>query len=639
MRRLFLDFVSACWEVIKLPFWLIGQGFRRLFGLGGRKLLLLVGAAVIVTVVALTLFVKATSQPGFCVTCHYMRPYFDSWRTSTHHDVECTKCHIPPGLEGTVKHKFMAVSMVVNYATGLYKRSKPWAEIDDASCLRGGCHETRLLASVEDFQGVRFDHRPHLIEPRRDRELRCTSCHAQIVQGEHITVTEGTCFLCHFKPDAAGEMTDLARCTHCHNPPHGASAEGKPFDHGDVLARGVDCLSCHATAVSGDGYVPPDRCNSCHAQKAHIERYDDLEFVHQKHVTENKVECLQCHIAIRHGRETKEEEHPDLACAVCHGGETGPILSVWNGTLPGLPATPSAMARIGMTCTSCHVEPIHKPDGGFGRPQCSPCHEDRYDALWRNWKSPLLRAVADLEREAVRLPEDRRAPLLAALRTYRRGNPVHNPDLLAELTRAVRGVERRAEGNCFACHPAAGELAPVWNGKAVEHRVHARAGLDCQTCHETDEPRHGRLKVSAEQCNACHHRTITAATDCAACHAFQVNVYHGKLGASSSPSAMAEAEISCSDCHAPDGKTIQRPDEAACVACHDESYADTLRVWRHEGVMLLSIVEQEMRALNPSGERYKQFAELADALKRDRSQTVHHPELFRDWIKRIRTTP
>jgi hypothetical protein len=297
------------------------------------------------------------------------------------------------------------------------------------------------------------------------------------------------------------------------------------------------------------------------------------------------------------------------------------------------------MARVGMTCTSCHVEPIHKPTGGFGQPQCSPCHEDRYDALWRNWKSPLLRAVTDLEKEAVRLPEDRRVPLLSALRDYRRGNPVHNPDLLAELTRAVRGVERRAEGNCFACHPAAGELAPVWNGKAVEHRVHARAGLDCQTCHETDEPRHGRLKLSAEQCNACHHRTVSAQTDCAACHAFQADIYRGKLGASGSPSAMAEADISCADCHAPDGKTIQRPEGATCAACHDESYVDTLRVWSHEGVMLLSIVEQEMRALNPASERHKQFAELADALKRDRSQTVHHPELFRDWIKRIRNTP
>jgi hypothetical protein len=631
------DFLIACWEVVKLPFWLIGLGFRRLFALGAKKLVLLLFAAVVVTIVFSSVMFKATSQPGFCVTCHFMQPYFDSWRTSSHKDVDCIKCHVPPGLEGTIQHKFMAVSMVTDYVTGLYKRSKPWAEINDASCLQRGCHETRLLASVEDFHGTRFDHRPHLEQPRRDRHLRCTSCHAQIVQGEHITVTEGTCFLCHFKPDSTGEVTDLGRCTHCHNPPHGITAVGKPFDHGEVLARGVNCLSCHATSVTGDGYVPPDRCNSCHAQQAHLQRYGDLEFVHQKHVTDNKVDCLQCHISIRHGRAVDDKQHPDEQCASCHGGLQGPVLSVWKGVLPDMPPTPSAMARVGMTCNSCHVEPIHQDQGRFGMPKCTPCHTGNYDALWPTWKTPFERSIQGLEDAAHRLPAQQRDRMLNALNIYRRGNPIHDPDLMAELTREIRGTPERVEGNCAGCHPAARELAPVWNGKAVSHRAHAEANIACQLCHETEEPNHGRLKLTAEQCNECHHRSVKAEASCATCHGFQADVYAGKVDVpgGGEASSMSQAGVTCRDCHAPGEGTLQRTQASTCVACHEASYSDTLRFWQQDGNLLLVSVEQKMKSLIPEGEIYRNYAELAAALSRDRSQTVHNPKLFKMWINRI----
>ena len=62
-----------------------------------------------------------------------------------------------------------------------------------------GCHETRLLQGKVKFKRFYFDHKPHLTELRRGKKLRCTSCHSQIVQGDHMKVTESTCFLCHFK--------------------------------------------------------------------------------------------------------------------------------------------------------------------------------------------------------------------------------------------------------------------------------------------------------------------------------------------------------------------------------------------------------------------------------------------------------
>jgi len=126
--------------------------------------------------VGLYLAVQVSSQPRFCGSCHYMAPYYQSWRTSTHKDVACVECHIPPGVQSEIRKKYEALSMVTRYFTGTYS-TKPWAEVDDQSCLRSGCHETRLLLGKEVFHGVLFDHQPHLTEMRRDKRLRCTSCH------------------------------------------------------------------------------------------------------------------------------------------------------------------------------------------------------------------------------------------------------------------------------------------------------------------------------------------------------------------------------------------------------------------------------------------------------------------------------
>ena len=62
----------------------------------------------------------------------------------------------------------------------------------------------RLLEGEIQFGRIRFDHRNHLFGERRGMKLRCTSCHSQIVQGNHLAVTPSTCFLCHFKDRPAG---------------------------------------------------------------------------------------------------------------------------------------------------------------------------------------------------------------------------------------------------------------------------------------------------------------------------------------------------------------------------------------------------------------------------------------------------
>jgi hypothetical protein len=191
-----------------------------------------------------------TAQPRFCVMCHYMRPFYEAWKTSGHNQVPCIQCHIPPGAKGFIRHKFAASVQLVKYVTRQYG-TRPWTEVEDASCLREGCHETRLLAGKVQFGGVEFDHGPHLTSFRRVTRLRCTSCHAQIVQGTHMTVTAGACFLCHFKN--AQEVPEMADCRLCHKEirPHRRSA----FTDWGRPPTGTECQSVRSPrpAVSGAG--------------------------------------------------------------------------------------------------------------------------------------------------------------------------------------------------------------------------------------------------------------------------------------------------------------------------------------------------------------------------------------------------
>src|SRR5574341_1848217 len=188
---------------------------------------------------------KISTSPLLCNQCHIMKPYYQAWKTSKHNFVPCVDCHYPPGFRDTLWVKYQALSQVAKWATQTYS-SKPFAEIEDASCLRSQCHATRLLQGKVTFKrGIIFDHRPHLEQPQRGRQLRCTSCHSQIVVGTHIEVTETTCFLCHFKGQrGAREVHPIGGCPLCHQPPKGdiQLAGGTVFNHRDFVdERGTQC--------------------------------------------------------------------------------------------------------------------------------------------------------------------------------------------------------------------------------------------------------------------------------------------------------------------------------------------------------------------------------------------------------------
>jgi nitrate/TMAO reductase-like tetraheme cytochrome c subunit len=268
-----------------------------------RVALLVVLAIAVVAGATLAGVWHVSASPQFCNSCHIMRPYVEAWHVSKHGTVPCVQCHYPPGFRDTLWVKFQAMTQVAKWATQTYS-SKPYAEVEDASCFRSGCHsrgqlETKGVLTLA--RGVKFDHRPHL-DGAVGQKLRCTNCHSQIVVSKHFEVDHSACFLCHFKNTKSGrELTPIAGCTGCHEPPRGdILVSAVRFNHEQLVRRGVACEKCHLSVVEGEGEAPSERCYTCHNQPEKLARVDDTRLMHTVHVTAHPIGCTRCHTEIKH---------------------------------------------------------------------------------------------------------------------------------------------------------------------------------------------------------------------------------------------------------------------------------------------------------------------------------------------------
>jgi nitrate/TMAO reductase-like tetraheme cytochrome c subunit len=584
---------------------------------------------------------KYTENPEFCKTCHYMVPYYESWKTSSHNQVKCIECHYPPGVKGELESKWTALSQVAKYVTGTYG-TKPWAEVSDQSCLRSGCHDKRLLQGKVLFGNVIFDHTGHLREMRRGKRLRCTSCHSQIVQGSHLTVTTTTCFLCHFK-DQDIETSELSNCNLCHGAPTKVvSHAGITFDHKDAVRMGVNCMKCHRNVVRGNGDVPKERCFNCHNEIERIEKYDDIFLIHETHIAEHKVECVQCHQEIQHGL-IELAAAIETDCQSCHPDHHKAQRELYMGIGGrGVEAKPDPMFLTSVTCEGCHI--AHKGDEVEGYTAIAPsaacmnCHGTQYGTMLSRWKSEMerrlkailpalkrtrqeiLRAQTTPERikKALALYED--AEFNVKLIRYGKG--VHNiayseellrkaEEWLVEALRLVGSSYRPPKvaatsvvvtSECYRCHFGAENRVVPFRGKAFPHKTHVIGQRrPCRSCHEDNtDPKsdtHGKLTVSLRTCSNCHHRK---AENCGQCHQDIQNYFTGKVALFEGigPDVMAEGGVECVNCHEDDRGRIVRPSAGVCANCHDESYPEMLTEWQSEISALLAEVEGKISRLS-----------------------------------------
>lgn len=542
------------------------------------RFFVLIGAVAALVVVIAAGMAKYSTSPSFCNSCHIMSPYYNAWKTSKHNNVACVECHYPPGSHKTLLwKKFQAMSQVVKYVTRTYS-SKPFAEVEDASCLRSGCHSTRLLeGKVISKTGVRFDHRPHITEVRRGRQLRCVSCHSQVVVGKHIEVTYDTCYLCHFKGRGEGaELKPLGGCLGCHSLPAKSFRIGNmSYNHKDfVTKQGVSCGNCHLESVRGRGEAPKERCFVCHNQPEKLARYGDIHFIHENHVTNHNIACFHCHQEIKHGfAQTKAESlaslaeppsegasrpsgHPDVAssdCSYCHKSKHSGQLEMYSGdagTL-GLPQIPSPMFLAKVACVGCHYDETGSGrDSEFtGRTEkasvaaCVKCHGLKFKDIWEETKAELdkslagIKSKADAARESVaksalKEPErsvlsDKIAVAERQIRFVRASRGEHNIYLASEaLRRADKSLSEAGQKTGAGLKDLS--ALPLISGSYCATLCHGRVGVKVppDTVRASGKTMPHKSHTEMMGCVQCHdigaHKKVPLRKDvkskCAECH-------------------------------------------------------------------------------------------------------------------------
>ncbi|NPA25964.1 MAG: hypothetical protein GXO34_09075 [Deltaproteobacteria bacterium] len=581
-----------------------------------KGLLVFAVVSFICFILLIALLLKATASYKFCGMCHNMTTYIESWKQSSHKDVSCLECHFEPGVWGELKGKWKAQTHVVMKITGTAP-PRPHTEISDASCLREGCHSTEgLKEKTVKFKGVDFSHDTHLSELRRGKKLKCVSCHSQIVQGEHLTVTETTCFICHFY-DRANHQ-EISNCQTCHTQTKAKlyidANENMPFIHKDYVDRGVDCEQCHFGIVYGDGHLMDNICVQCHSEPSLLSKKYSSEEMHFNHVTAHKVECFRCHAGIEHYivRERSEKYkkrqeqlkaktltmglHYDNNCAKCHTFDQHNNIHKMYAGEGGIDhkEMPSSMYEAHLDCAGCHLT-VYEVNGetrklkrqGFAEliKSCSECHGPGYEEMAKHWKEVLGK---ELEKTRVSLREtsnlldknknaDANRLYDIAQKNYtfvKNSKGIHNIDyslsLLADSRRRCEKVKAMIQpgykmakvtsptGCTELCHSCVEciETKPVpFGGVQFPHDVHVSdEGMQCLDCHS---PRSKHGMTFLKNCNECHHGEGMGAVECADCHTATYNLYKGQNACD---------EISC------DVRGTANPmaEDVGCKDCHTQ---------------------------------------------------------------------
>lgn len=448
-----------------------------------------------------------TSRPQFCGTCHVMDPYYQSWTRDVHgakFGVACVDCHYAPGEQHTINAKFRGLSQVASYFSGRYGSARPRAHVDDASCLRSGCHGGEAFAPKMLLIGEpRAEKR--WINDREVEVLRSPSVH--FVHDRHLDVEEKQAEVERSIAELKGRLkTGLG---------------GPAFARIEQLAMSVKAAALREAALkqaiselSLDPGAATDalelqrlehrrirldqlaglNCSACHAFNATL----------ATHITADRQVCFTCHFSHEEfNRETGE-------CLRCHEPPQRAVqvhapTSATAAATPGVLMDHADIVRRGVDCASCHADVI-RGDAAVTERDCQHCHDQ----------------ARFLEEFATRTTE-----------TVRKYHAVHIA---------------RQKAHCFDCHRA------VKHGLAAGPPTMTDAGFlepvldDCKHCH----PNHHREQVSllagtggAGIPHALPNPMVGSRLNCRACHTEE--------GGDSKGDALVKAtREGCIACHSAD---------------------------------------------------------------------------------------
>ena len=364
----------------------------------------IISTGILIVLVLATIGITwGTSLPKFCATCHIMNPEFATWQASSHSQVDCTTCHVDPGLASALKHKVVATKELYKYVTKTYELPiQPTELIPDSRCLQ--CHSLdRKISST--YPDLNIPHQRH-----NTKGISCVKCHQGVAHGKVAssgltmggdlskwdknmgaqlmtvknTVPEmGLCMDCH------GRRGVTVACEACHSGNMKPESHQKPAfktDHGQQAKQNIkNCDTCHAFikapgVVSNDipeeedpvakylnsmkaetssdnGYADYARtneyCVACHKERPPGHN-DEWPFIHGQEADRSQDKCLVCHSPRTDVRGTTQK----AACSSCH-----PSIhkTPWRDAHPI--EVPQRYGKLEAKCFSCHV-----------RDMCIGCH-------------------------------------------------------------------------------------------------------------------------------------------------------------------------------------------------------------------------------------------------------------------------
>lgn len=179
--------------------------------------------------------VKVSESNFACGYCHESQ--YERWKTSTHKLIDCSNCHINPGVTGAFQAQANGVkNLLIAITKGVdIKPHKDPLPISTKNCM--GCHGAILYLNeigYEDLpdnslkgQSLVIAHRLHI----EKYSMECVECHRGIVHDDPDKIAKyptnwpfmhKDCGPCHngkYQERFKTEVTDLedkSKCTVCH---------------------------------------------------------------------------------------------------------------------------------------------------------------------------------------------------------------------------------------------------------------------------------------------------------------------------------------------------------------------------------------------------------------------------------------
>ncbi|RLE20834.1 MAG: hypothetical protein DRJ08_06435 [Acidobacteria bacterium] len=608
--------------------------------------------AIAILVVLPSLYVSIrSSDPEFCLSCHYEKPYYDSWRGSSHSQTACIECH--PNL------RYRMPWLTFRYMVGFYDM-KPHASVKTETCLK--CHDKKKLfqEKLKLVDKKSFNHKQHLSGPLRGIQMRCSSCHSHIVQGNHNVVEETVCFTCHFM--GASPSDSITGCTACHGTPkETVTRHGFSFNHNKYLKLGVSCGECHVKITEGTGKLVDGACHSCHVEP---QEKPSNEAIHTIHVSGQGIDCFECHGNIRHGN-LKMVKTFDTSCKNCHENLHSAQKSLYMGVGgKGLGDYPSRMFAAQVTCRGCHTKSVKKKRAFVAESTrmpapaaCVACHQPGYDSMLKDWQHSfkfMLNYVGKRihTAETAKRSENKKKIIGEAHHNFglvKGGHPAHNVEYSVKLLKftldevdkiSPKPVSdrpkalRTSDGYCATlCHNRLGMPENLlFQGKVdFPHQDHIRTlGTSCGRCHSVEQ--HGLTKLTLAQCNTCHHQELKNEEGrCANCHGTENQLFNGKLSGfeAGDPNPMLR-QVSCTDCHdVTDGSVVTvEAVRAACLNCHEKEYGDMLDEWLETGISHRNDLEKRIAELQTASDNKQKISRKDAKLVERRFRRIRKVESY-----------